>query len=273
MNENTTPGVDEIEESLSRVPLFSRLDSKNLRKLAKLCVPTSFADGDSVLEEGAMGVGLFLVTSGQIEIFRTNGGDRLHLGTAGPGDILGEIALVDDQPRTASAVAQGSTECLLLTRDSFDTLVKKEPEIAWCIVPGLAERIRELHERLSSGAAQSAAESPDVRLEDPVAGTEDDDEDDDDSTSDWSAAMTRMFRLQYGLMAGAAKGFTEGARVMERFIDELADETDFKDNDNWNEVLEKLPDGMVEATRTAIKECEDVPQAMADAFRRYSREN
>ena len=220
-----------------------------------------------------MGLGLFLVTSGQIEIFRSAGGERVPLGTAGVGDILGEIALVDDQPRTASAMAKGPTECLLLTRDSFDTLVKKEPEIAWCIVPGLAERIRELHERLSSDAGQSAVESPDIPPEEPVTAGADEAEDDDDTTFDWSATMTRMFRLQYGLMAGAAKGFTEGARVMERFIDELADETDFKDNDNWNEVLEKIPDGMVEATRTALKECEDVPQAMADAFRRYSQEN
>lgn len=273
MSENTTPGVDEIEESLSRVPLFSRLDRKNLRKLAKLCVPTSFADGDLVLEEGALGLGMFLVTSGRIEVFRSAGDDRVQLGTAGAGDILGEIALVDDQPRTASAVARGSTECLLLTRDSFDTLVKKEPEIAWCIVPGLAERVRELHERLSSVAEPSVAESPDLAPEEPVAGSADEADEEEESTSDWSATMTRMFRLQYGLMAGVARGFTEGAKVMERFIEELADETDFKDNDDWNEVLEKLPDGMVEATRTALKECEDVPQAMADAFRRYSREN
>ena len=272
MTDETAPGVDAIEENLSRVPLFSRLDRKNLRKLARLCVPRSFAAGDPVLEEGAMGLGLFLVTSGRIDIFRSSADREVQLGTAVGGDILGEIALVDDQPRTASAVAREDTECLLLTRDSFDTLVKKEPEIAWCIVPGLTERIRQLHERLSDDD-RLAAELPDAVTEvDPEATESDVTEDEDDETADWSATVTRLLRIQYGLMAGAAKGLTGGAKAMESFLDGLADETDLKDNDSWSEVVDKVPDGVVEATREALKELEELPQAMTDAFRRYSRE-
>ena len=133
-----------VEEALARVPLFSHLVPRDLKKLARLCVPRSFVAGDRIIEEGSTALGMYVLIAGEIEVFKSEGKDRVVLGRMGRGDVLGEIALIDDRPRSASAVALEATECLLLTKDSFDLLVKKEPDIAWCIVPNLAERIREI---------------------------------------------------------------------------------------------------------------------------------
>lgn len=264
---------DRVAEILSRVPIFSHLNRRDLKKLAKLCVPRHFAAGDTVIEEGAIGLGMFLVTAGRVEVFKSKNGDRISLGFMQRDDILGEVALVDDQPRSASAVAVEPTDCFLLTKDSFDTLVKKEPEIAWCIVPGLGERIRELHHRALDAedklkeaemaqkkTAKKAAPEPEVEAEA-----------EDEESSEWSDAMMRMFRMQYGLMMGGVAGMTGMARAFEKFFDALGEETELRDCDSARDVFEKLPDGMVEATRCAISEMEDLPQRMIDRFKHYSK--
>jgi CRP-like cAMP-binding protein len=264
----TSKGVEEI---LAGVPIFSRLNKRDLKKLAKLCVPKAFEAQETILEEGATGLGLFVLTSGRAEVFKGKGADRVVLGAMEEGDVLGEIALIDDQPRSASAVAQTPTECLLLTRDSFETLVKTEPEIAWCIVPSLAERVRELHARalaaegrFRSGepegpAKQQAATSDDSK-------TESEDDDDEDSTEAWET-MARMMRMPYGMMVGGFAGMTSMAKVWEAFFRKLADETELRDSDDFSEIMNKAPDGFVTATREALSEIEKMPQDMVDGFR------
>lgn len=106
--------------------------------------------------------------------------------------------------------------------------------------------------------------------ENPDEATAGGEEWDEEKSSDWASAMTKIFRLQYGLMAGAAKSMTKTTEIVEKFLDELADETDIKDSDSWSDVLGKMPEGLASATRAALDECETIPQAMADAFKEYS---
>jgi CRP-like cAMP-binding protein len=285
MNELSTPD-ERVDEVLSKAAIFSQLGDRDLRKLAKLCTMRSFSPGDRILEEGSIGLGLLVITSGRVELSKTVEDQQLDLGTLGPGKVLGEIALLDDRPRSSSATALEPTECLLLTRDGFDTLVKKEPQIAWCLVPELAGRIRDLQqraadaelevERLKSSAKSSEAPAGGAEAESDVkpaaekaeGGDEEDDE--DEGTSELESASLKMMRLGYGVMAGTAKGFTEMARVMESFLDSMADETDLEKSESWSDLFEKMPDASVSAMRTALDESEKVPQEMVDAFRRYS---
>lgn len=262
-------------EALARVPIFSRLDDKGRRKLAKLCAVKSLEAGDVLYEEGAMGLSLFIVTSGQVEIYRDSGDKKITLERVVTGGILGHLALLDDQPRAASAVALEHTECLLLTRDSFDTLVKKEPEIAWCLTPALAGRVRELQQlameaRLEqpgprAEAAEPAGEAEPAKAADPA----DSGDADADDSSELASAMFTMMRMQYGVMAGTAKGMTEMARAMETFLDSMAEETDFRTNEDWGDLFKKIPEAMASATRSVMDDCEKVPEEMMDAYRRY----
>jgi CRP-like cAMP-binding protein len=284
---NQTPATeDRVLEALARVPIFSQLDDRDRRKLAKLCTLKSFEAGDLLYEEGTMGLSLFIVTSGQVEIFRSSNGTKVGLGKVAVGGVLGQLALLDDRPRAASAEALETTECLLITRDSFDTLVKKEPEIAWCLTPGLAERIRDLQglameawlaqEEKEKEEAETAPAAEEPKAEEKAAKAEEeesddsDGEDDDDEPSDLESALFKMMRMQYGIMAGTAKGMTETARVMEKFLDSMADETELKTNEDWGDLLGKIPEAMVTASRAAMDEAEKVPEEMVDAYRRYS---
>jgi len=279
---------ERIEEILSSVPIFSRLEARDIKRLAKLCVPRAFTAGDTVIEEGAMGLGMFVMISGRVEVFKQSASGKVALGHMEEGDVLGEIALIDDQPRSASAVAVTDTECLLLTRDSFETLVKKEPDVAWCIVPVLADRIRELHERAVDAESRLQRESAVAgetesrrktaarddsgheKRADAAGSTEKDRE--EDESSDWEDAMARMFRMQYGLMLGGMTGMTGMARLWESFFRKLADETEIGDTNQFSDLMDKAPDGFVAAGREALSELEDLPQEMVDSFRRVFKE-
>lgn len=275
---NQTPDTEQrVLEALAKVPLASQLDEKSRRKLARLCTLKSFEVGDVLYEEGAMGLGLFIVTSGRVEISKGTKRQKVRLETVGAGGVLGQLALLDNQPRAATAVALEATECLLVTRDSFDTLLKKEPQIAWCLMPGLAARVRELQkvamaaQQKKEPAPKAAAGKPEAE-EAKAADKEADEagEDDEEESSEIESALYKMMRMQYGCMAGAAKGMTQMAKAMESFLDSMAEETDFKTKEDWGDLMGKIPDAMVSATRSVMDECEKIPEEMLDAYRRYS---
>jgi hypothetical protein len=196
------------------------------------------------------------------------------------GDVLGEIALIDDQPRSASAIAKTKTECLLLTRDSFETLVKKEPDVAWCVVPVLAERIRELHERAvaaegrlreaETAAAANRAKASGIAKSSGTEGeaaSSDTGDNDDEETSEMQDALAKALRMQYGIMLGGMTGMTGMARMAETFLKKLADESEIAETDDLSDLLEKAPDSFAAASRKAISDLEDLPQEMVDSFR------
>ena len=177
-----TAARPEIEAALARVPIFSSLTSRDMHRLAAMCLLKHYTTGDSILEEGSTGLGLFVLVSGRVEVFKRQGDQRISLAVLTDGDVLGEMALLDDQPRSASAVALASTECLLLSRDRFRLLVKRRPPVAWPIVPALALRIRDLQQRLLAAEnsaqhdADPAKHAVGERPENPAADTPGDEE-------------------------------------------------------------------------------------------------
>ncbi len=92
----------------------------------------------------------------------------------------------------------------------------------------------------------------------------------DEETSEMESAVVKMMRMQYGLLAGGAKGMTEMAKMMETFFDSLAKETDLKTSDDWRGILESAPDAMVTAGRKAMEKGDRAAQEMVDTYRRYS---
>ena len=100
---------------LKKVPLFAGLEKRELEQIAATMRERRFSEGDTVTEEGAGGAGFFIVESGQADI-QVEGEAR---GTIGPGDYFGEIALLRDIPRTATARARKETQLYALERDAF----------------------------------------------------------------------------------------------------------------------------------------------------------
>jgi len=98
----------------------------------------TFAPGQAIFREGEAGDSLYIVAEGQVDIML---GARI-LETVGPGGILGELALIDDKPRSASAIAR--TECLLapVNREHFLALVQRTPLFALQVMRAIANRLR-----------------------------------------------------------------------------------------------------------------------------------
>ncbi|HRC72273.1 MAG TPA: cyclic nucleotide-binding domain-containing protein [Candidatus Competibacter sp.] len=97
-----------------------------------------FAAGQAIFREGDAGISLYIVAEGEVDITQ---GDRI-LETVGPGGVLGELALIDDKPRSASAIAR--TDCLLapINREHFLALVQRTPLFALQVMRSMAHRLR-----------------------------------------------------------------------------------------------------------------------------------
>jgi len=126
-------------ELLEQVPLFQSLGRKHLEELSRSFRDRTFAAGSTVTTEGEQGVGFFLIESGDATV-SVAGESRRSLG---PGDYFGEMALIDDSPRSATIVADTPLRCWGLTSWEFRPLVESNAAIAWSMLQMLAKRLRE----------------------------------------------------------------------------------------------------------------------------------
>jgi CRP-like cAMP-binding protein len=124
---------------LERVALLDGIRGRELRRLAQLFRERSFAEGAAVTAEGEPGIGFFVITEGSAEV-SVRGERRAALG---PGDSFGEMALIDDGPRTATVVAATDLRCLALSAWDFKPFVEEHPTVAWTLLQTLARRIRD----------------------------------------------------------------------------------------------------------------------------------
>jgi CRP-like cAMP-binding protein len=122
---------------LARTPVFSGLPRRLLGRLAAQLFEKGYESGDVIFREGDPGKGLFVVLTGEIEVLRdtVRGTERLAL--FGPGSAFGEMALIDDQPRSATARATAPTRLLILYRTHFDALVEGDRAIALVVMRNL----------------------------------------------------------------------------------------------------------------------------------------
>jgi CRP-like cAMP-binding protein len=127
----------ELEAQLASVPLLAGLDDRVRRRLAQIGKRRTYASGESIVKEGSTGTALYVVLSGRVAVER---GGR-QVGELGPGDFFGELALIEEEPRSASVNALEETECLLFPAWEFRALLDEQPQIAVAIMRALIERI------------------------------------------------------------------------------------------------------------------------------------
>jgi CRP-like cAMP-binding protein len=133
----------EVVELLQRVPLFQGLSKRQLETLAKTFVERSYGAGKDIVTQGKGGEGFFLVTSGKAEAVRERtDGTKAVVNTFGSFDFFGELALLDDGPRTATVTATEDTVCMVLTSWDFLSIVREDGDMAVAIMKELARRFR-----------------------------------------------------------------------------------------------------------------------------------
>lgn len=137
------------EETLARVDLFSTLDKKELQVLAKSCQERSYKAGTTIFSQGDSGVGLYVVKMGKVRIVLAVDPDKAEeeIAVLGPGDVLGEMALLDDLPRSASVIAIDDVTALLLPVWEFRSVLRQHPDIALKLLAELSRRLRKAEAR------------------------------------------------------------------------------------------------------------------------------
>ena len=126
-------------ELLSAMPLFSTCNQRELAQVAALTVPAEFPAGSVLTRQGAAGGIAFVIASGKAEVVR--GGRRLA--TLGPGDVVGELSLIDGEPRSATVRALTDLEVLEISAEDLRRLLRKAPSVVRKLLEALSERLRE----------------------------------------------------------------------------------------------------------------------------------
>jgi CRP/FNR family transcriptional regulator len=125
-------------ELLRKIDLFEEMSKKELERLAKSFRESRFTSGETIAAEGTRGVGFFVIGEGTV-LYSVGGED---VGQGGPGDYFGEIALIDDGPRTATVKAGSDVTAYGLASWEFQPLVEENAALAWELLQGMAKRLR-----------------------------------------------------------------------------------------------------------------------------------
>jgi len=148
-------GQDAIE-LLSRVPVFEALGPKELRRVAAVTVPRSFDAGHVIFREGDGSDTCYIVRSGHARAIRDHGAGRtLTLAHFGPGDIFGELAMFDDERRSATVETLDRVEAIAVLGADMRRLLREHPDIAVKLVIALGRRLREANERIARQSFQT----------------------------------------------------------------------------------------------------------------------
>ena len=151
-----TPSAQDNVELLARVPVFSELPQGDLQRVAELSHPRRFAGGESVFREGDHSNTCYIVRSGHARAVREHGDGRsIALATFGPGDIFGELAMFDDEERSATVEAVDDVETLAILGPDMRRLMLQRPELAVALAAALSRRLRATNERLASQSFQT----------------------------------------------------------------------------------------------------------------------
>jgi CRP-like cAMP-binding protein len=131
----------DLEESLAQLPLFTGIDKKSLRQIAKSMKQVHYERGHTVIQENMAGIhgGMGIVLHGLLQVQR--GGQVI--GHIQPGEFFGEMALVDQQPRSASVIAEAPTDAATISAWHLRGLIQANPEIAIHMLRTLSTRLRE----------------------------------------------------------------------------------------------------------------------------------
>ena len=115
----------------------------------------TFESGQVIFQEGDPGSEAYLIRTGYVAISKTDGTRNVELATRGPGEVMGEMALIDDKPRSATVIAKTKVEAEIVTRADLKDMLSHVPEQLVTILHQILFRLRDANEMAASYAAQN----------------------------------------------------------------------------------------------------------------------
>ncbi len=147
---------EDTTQLLHRVPVFSTLSPEELERVAQVVVPRRFGAGEVVFKEGDEGSTCYVVRSGRMRAVRANpDGRTITLAHFGPGDIFGEMAMLDGERRSATVESVEDTDAIAILSADMHRLLREYPDISVKLIAALGRRLRETNERLARQSFQT----------------------------------------------------------------------------------------------------------------------
>ncbi|HEX9710548.1 MAG TPA: cyclic nucleotide-binding domain-containing protein, partial [Candidatus Thermoplasmatota archaeon] len=150
-------------ELLTKVPLFKGLETEELQRLASATESVSFRPGETIVEIGDTGKSLYVLVEGSVQVLYPARSSDFELARLGPGDFFGEMALLNDKPRSATVKAVGTVRALKLDKDGFRRIILEAPRVGLKVLEVLSFRIRSADEQIS-GLSDQSQRDPRTRL-------------------------------------------------------------------------------------------------------------
>ena len=142
--------MDQHHDLIRDIPLLARLPDGDLSALASRGRVRSYRSGDAIFREGEPGDSLHMVIEGQVRIVVLSAvGEEVTVTYLGPGECVGDLALLDGRPRSASALASQATKTLVVTRGDFRRWLRERPQAAFALLETLSLRVRRTDEALA----------------------------------------------------------------------------------------------------------------------------
>jgi CRP/FNR family transcriptional regulator len=144
-----TTSTAETVALLAHVPVFETLGPADLERVAEAAVPRRFAAGEAVFREGDQSDTCYVVRSGHARAIRAHpDGRTITLANFGPGDIFGELAMFDDESRSATVEALDEMEAIAILGPDMRGILRRHADISLKLVVALGRRLRRMNERL-----------------------------------------------------------------------------------------------------------------------------
>lgn len=136
---------------LREVPMFTGLSPEDLERIAEIAEEQLFLDQALLCREGEYGHALFIIASGIVDVIKKAGNSEKVLASRSTGEFVGEMAILESAPRSATLRARGGVRTLVIDGDSFNTILLDRPQVAVSVLRRMSTRIRELNERIGAG--------------------------------------------------------------------------------------------------------------------------
>lgn len=150
------PSTDEKVGLLRELPLFSTLGEEELLSVAAAADPVWFDAGEVIFREGDSSNSCYVIRSGHAAAVREHpAGRAITLARFGPGDLFGELAMLDDEPRSATVETVDEVAAIAIRGEDMRRLLRQHPEIAIKMVIGMGQRLRQTNERLAGQSFQT----------------------------------------------------------------------------------------------------------------------
>ncbi len=140
---------ENVYKALSKISIFSHLSEEALRSLASHAIIKSFPKNAIVINEGDETASFHIILSGAVRVYVSDeSGKELTLSIDGTGKYFGELALLDDEPRSASVITTDKSTCGIISKAEFKSWLNKNPSAPFSIIKGLAKKVRTLTDKV-----------------------------------------------------------------------------------------------------------------------------